>query len=498
MNAPAQPGARPPVLTAPIFWILFLLIAAAGIGIRYADSASFRRTGFDEVLYRRYVNMMDGGRQTVGAFQQDHSMKGYGLTINGTGAAAMPALVDFFLQTQAKPGAECELPPTRFLYIYTSWLWKCVQFGAQPPLSLAEMQKPPVEDDRSRDADHRDPALASLHRVSCLFSMLLMLAGGLCAWRMLGRGAGLGVLALMACDPLQIHFSQHALIDGFFTFWAVMCLWTTWECLRNPASVPWLAAHTACLALMVMTKENAFFVYCALTAAVLSNRWLKFGTVTRRFVLLSIAGPLLGVALLVTMAGGIGPFIEVYRTLVMKAQDLAYARLTGDGPWHRYLIDLLAMSPIVVCLALGAFFRVQCSVPSAQPSVLSPQLDTADAKDAPLGTEHSALSTRKVLAFLSLFVVASYLIMCNVKYGMNLRYASIWELPLRIAAFAMVWELCRRFGPRQWLVATIAVAGISGYELRQYSILATNPALPLYETVTLDLLRLQKVIKNVP
>ncbi len=465
MNAIAQPGAQPPVLTARIFWILFALIAIVGAAIRIADSAAFRRTGFDEVIYRRYVNMMDGGRHVVGTFQQDMSMHGYAYNVRGSGAEAMPDLVNFFFQSQRKPGSECELPPTRFLYIYTSWLWKNVQFGSQPPLAMAEMQKP-VTTDRSQDADHRDPALASLHRVSCLFSVLLMIAGGLSAMRMLGKAAGLGVLALMACDPLQIHFSQHALIDGFFTFWAVMCIWTTWECLRNPRSVPWLSAHTACLALMVMTKENAFFVYCALAAAVISNIWLKFGTVTRRFVLLSIAGPLLGVAILTTLSGGIGPFIEVYQTLVAKAQNLAYARLTGDGPWHRYLIDLLTVSPIVVCLALGALFAV---VPH-----------------------------RRELAFFAVFIAASYLIMCNVRYGMNLRYASIWELPLRAAAFCMVWQMCARLGHRQWLGATAAILAICGYEFRQYTILATNPALPLYETVTSDLLRLQNVIKNAP
>jgi hypothetical protein len=270
----------------------------------------------------------------------------------------------------------------------------------------------------------------------------------------------------MAFDPLEIHFSQHALIDGFFTFWAVMCMWTTWECLRNPRSAGWLAVHTGCLALMVMTKENAFFVYSALAVAVLSNRWLEFGTVTRRFLLVSIAGPLLGVAALVLLSGGVGPFVEVYQTLVGKAQSLAYARLTGDGPWHRYLIDLLIVSPIVLCLALGALFAV-----------------------AP---------RKKEIAFFAVFVAASYLIMCNVRYAMNLRYASIWELPLRAAAFCMIWQWCARFGHRQWLAATVAVVGLCGYEFRQYTILATNPELPLYETVPADLLRLQKVIKSAP
>lgn len=463
MHAPAHPRPETSRLSIRLFWSLFALIAFAGTVVRVTDSAAFRRTGFDESLYRRYVNLMDGGAQSADVFQKDRSVKSYRMTLNGAGAAAMPGLVDFFLQTQRPAGTECELPPTRFLYIYTSWLWKRAQFGGTPPLSAEEMRKSGMTDDRSLDADHRDPALASLHRVACLFSILLMFAGGLCAWRMLGMPAGLGVLAFMACDPMQIHFSQHALIDGFFAFWAVLCLWTTWECLRNPRSAGWLAVHAASLALMVLTKENAFFVWCALAVVLLANRWLHFGSVTPRLVLVSIAGPLLGVAVLVLLSGGIGPFTEVYQILIAKAQSLTYARMTGDGPWYRYLLDLMTVSPIVVCLALGAVFALAPS--------------------------------RKELAFLAVFVGASYLIMCNVRHGMNLRYASIWALPLRAAAFCMIWQICRRLGHRQWLAATIAVAGLCAYEFRQYAILATNPDLPLYELIPADLLRLVRIIK---
>ena len=62
----------------------------------------------------------------------------------------------------------------------------------------------------------------------------------------------------------------------------------------------------------------------------------------------------------------------------------------------------------------------------------------------------------------------------------------------------MIWQWCARLGHRQWLGATVAVVALCGCEFRQYTILATNPALPLYETVTPDLLRLQNVIKVAP
>ncbi len=466
METASPPAA--PALSSRVFWILFLLIAGIGIALRVADTASFRRTGFDELIYRRYVYLMDGGKQSFAVPKKDKTEAILSATINQTGAMATPALSQIFLETQKDQMVMCELPPTRFLYIYTAWVWKNIKWGDAQPLDrkelMAEKAARPPGDPYAKDASRRDPALASLNQVACGFSILLMLAGGLFAWRMLGHAAGLGVLALMAVDPLQLHLSQHAMVDGFFAFWGLMCVWTTWECLRNPASKGWLVGHGVCLALMVMTKENAFFVYCGLALVVASNRWLKFGTVTSKLLLTSIVGPLAGLSALVALAGGVEEFMGIYKTLVLKAQDLEYARLTGDGPWYRYLVDLITISPIILCLALGALFALS--------------------------------GQRKELAFLAVFVAATYLIMCNVRYGMNLRYTSVWGMPLRFAAFLMIWQLCSRFQRAQWAAATVAIAGLCTYELRQYAIFATDNTNPFYETVPNDMLRRVNIIKS--
>jgi|GEM_PF-401748 len=469
-----QPTTTAPRLSTPVFWILFAVIVLGGIAIRMADTASWRRVGPDEYMYRRYVYLMDGGEQRFSVFNRNQTMRAEAMKVDGTGAMAMPSLCAAYLRTQQPEETMCELPPTRFLYIYISWIWKNVRSGDMPPIPTSELNKSSGTDDYSKDGTRRDPGLAALNDVSCTFSVLLMVAGGLFAWRMLGRAAGLGVLALMACDPLQLHLSQHAMIDGFFAFWALMCLWTTWECLRAPRSIGWLSAHIVCLALMVMTKENAFFAYCAIAVVIVANRWLKFGTATPRFLIASVAGPALGVLALVLMAGGPGNFFAIYKNLVTKAQTLDYAQLSGDGPWHRYLLDMMILSPIVLCLALGAVFALGASFP--------------------LG------GRRNELAYLVIFVVVSYAIMCNVRYGMNLRYTSIWGMPLRAAAFLLVADLCARFGQRQWLVVALITVGMCAYERGQYATMVDskvgNKDVAFYETLPEDMLRRLEVIKD--
>jgi hypothetical protein len=422
--APTPARASPP---PKALWFVALLIFLAAVAVRVYPSAGFTGVGFDEALYRDYVIKLD----TVGLI-------------------GFPEICQLYLEDQRKPETITKLPPTRFLYIFTGWVWKRAAFGDAPP------RQP-----RTPGFAENDPALVSLHRVSCLFSILGVAVAGLAAYRLLGASSMLGVLALTGFAPVSIHMGQHALIDGFFAFWATTCLWLLWENLRHPNDPRWLTALGTSLALMVLTKENSFFVYVALCGLVAANRWTKFGTVTPRLIVVGLAGPAVGALLLVALAGGTSHFIEIYRLLVTKAETLTYAIKTGDGPWHRYLVDMLVVSPLVLILAIGGLF--------------------------------TQLRKDRAYLYLALFVGFTYAFMCNVKYAMNLRYSTVWDLPLCALAAAQIGDLARVFGRRQKLATSVIVAALCAYGLRQYLIFFSD--FRLYELVSEGLLRAVKILK---
>ena len=160
------------------------------------------------------------------------------------------------------------------------------------------------------------------------------------------------------------------------------------------------------------------------------------------------------------MGIGLETTIEIYRLLVAKASTLEYAIVTGDGPWYRYLIDLMVVSPIVLVLALGGIFRLKA-------------------------TERPAL-------YLLIFVAASFVLMANVRYGMNLRYANMWDFPLRYLAVFCLWQII----PRQkaqaiWL--SVCVLALCAFDLHQYDVFFVQN--DLYELVPRDLLRAVKMLK---
>ncbi len=407
-----------------------LCLAIFGVALRLWMPVGFHGRGFDEALYQAYVNALD----QRGLWDYD-------------------TITQEYLDNQRKEASVCKLPPTRFLYVFAGWVWKHVEFGDAPAL-----------DPRAPGSAEHDPALISLHRVACLFSILCFLLSGVIAWRMLGREAALVVLALMAAAPLQLHMGGHALVDGFFAFWAMLVLWSLWENLQQPNHAGWLATLGLAMTAMVITKENSFFVTVAVFGLLGINRWVRFGRTTRPLIIVSLLGPALGVAILAHLAGGVTTLVEVYRVLVSKAEHLDYAILTGDGPWHRYLIDEIIANPIVLCLAIGAAFGL-------------------------------ARKERPILYFTA-FVVFTYAVMCQVRHGMNLRYATIWDLPLCALAAAQLLDLSKLWMvPRKRFAAlAISVAIICGYDLWQYWLFFVKDR--LYEIPTESLLHAVDILKS--
>ena len=366
--------------------------------------------GPDEGLYRDYVDQLS-----------DKGVLGYS------------DIVRAYIDKQTNlPGAI--LPPVRFLYIFAGSIWHSL-FGTE--------------------------ALASLRNVSSFFSILTLCLAAVLGWRMCGAVWSVALTALVAFAPTQLHMSQHALVDGFFGFWALLTLWMLWENLQSPRHWAWLAGYTISLALLVLTKESSFFVWVAILVLLAVNRWLQFGRVSPQLLIATILGPLLGIITLILLAGGVSSLINTYQLFVTKNYTLPYQVRTGDGPWSRYLLDLLLVSPIILILAVGGLFRIDRTKP------------------APL--------------FLMIFLAASYAVMCNVKYGMNLRFANMWDVPLRFLALGTLAGLIAPLRQRRNFVFAVAVAFICVLELRQYQILFVEHS--LYELASDGLLQALDILK---
>ncbi len=404
--APTDNVAARHVVTSPLqnkllLWLVAALLALVGIFLRVERSATFQTSGPDELFYARFVDLT-----------------------TAHGLIAYPEIVRTYIDHQKKPESPLVLPPLRITFIGAAHVWRQI-CGVT--------------------------SLEATHAIACAASIVALFVAAAFAWRLGGATYGLSVLALMTFAPMEIYSAQRALIDGFFALWALLAIWALWETLQRNANPRWLVLYGFALAAMVGTKENAFFVYVAIAAILATTYVLKFGRATLPVYAVTIAAPALAVLVLLIASGGLTELLDVYRTNVQKSMVSDYALKTGDGPWHRYLIDLALVDPLIILLAVGSLFRLN--------------------------------KVEKPALYLWLFIGATYALMCQVRYGMNLRYASIWDMPLRWLA---VWQLLRLTNalPQRFrgLVFSLAITGLCLVEWRQYHVLFVQGG--IYDPIT--------------
>lgn len=358
-----------------VLWILAMLVVIVlGVYLRIHSFEKMEGIGFDENIYRRYVEQI-----------AKHGWLHY------------PEVVEMYI-TEQKLAPIAFLPPTRVSFLLAATSWQ----------GITGMS-----------------SIESVRSISTAASIILLLGVAAFSKRLGGNRLSIVTTTLMAFAPLPLYMAHRALIDGFFATVTFFVMWALWECLQKAKNTGWLIFYGMCLAVLVLTKENAAFVYLAILAILVFHRWLKFGEVTKQLVFVTFLGPLLGAGLLALAAGGAETLFTAYLLNVRMSYNLPYAIATGDGPWFRYLSDLILTSPIIILLAIGGIFRLEFKDKSAW--------------------------------YFTIFILVSYLIMGNLRYGMNLRYALIWDFPL-----------CYLAG-----LSLIAIANSCSSPVRQKTILTT-------------------------
>ncbi|MGA3172103.1 MAG: hypothetical protein ABSE62_13940 [Chthoniobacteraceae bacterium] len=325
-----------------------------------------------------------------------------------------PALVQNYVNLQSQM-QEVMLPPTRFVYIVLGWAWDAIF--------------------------HSGPRMA-LRSVAAMFSVLSFLLSGVFAYRLGGKRFALVAGALMAVGPMELMLAHRELVDGVFAFWAQLSLWLLWENLQRPRRLGWLAAYAGSIAVMVLTKENAFFAAVGLGGIICVAAFvpgLKLGRSPWTAAAATAAGGLMGALVLICLAGSPHTLIQTYELLVTKAEKMTFAYVSGGGPWFRYIVDLMLVSPVVLLLAVGGIFGLR--------------------------------RENRQGIFLLLFVVFSCAVMINVKNGMNLRYATMWDMPLRYLAAGVILQMAGGVRRAPALAAMALLAVVMGVELHQYRLL---------------------------
>lgn len=397
MNEPAATHGSSARAALPRRWHLAAAVCVFMFGclLRFHVWRDFEYVGFDEKIYSMYVGALDAA-----------------------GPAGFPEIARGYI-TDVQKAEYVYLPPTRVAYLFTG----C---AAHRLLGL--------------------PALASLRLVSALSSCLFMLAAYLFALRWLGPRYALAALALLACAPLQIHMAQYAFIDGVAALAALLSVACFWESVQRGGR--WLAAFAASYLFLLLTKqETAVFVGLFFGAMICCARWFGLGKTGWRHAAALAASAAASAAILALLCGGFGTLREVFQVYTRLSMTLPYTLATGGGPWSRYLVEYLFVSPAAFLLAAAFGICLAGRTP--------------------------------VNRYLLLFFVATYAVMCSIPHGMNIRHTVMWDFPIALfAAQCAGWiaEGCRaRAVVFSLVIAAICLLGLRQYEQVFVTLYDTDP-----------------------
>lgn len=330
-----------------------ILLVATGVRWSFFDVTTFRG---DELIYLKYARSLnDGGLAQFEQFAREYS--------------ATPALWVY-------------PPPTRVLYVLVAAL------GCR----LVE------------PCSGRGIALTSLASGIALVAVTMAMAG-----RMFGPAVGLLGGLLVAVSPLELQLSRRALQDGFFSLTVLLALWAFWERSRSPRRA-WDVLLGCALVASFLTKESSLLIPLVLFVALLHPSW--FGLAPGRSnwsTLAAVALPLPVAAVVILVLIPPPLAIAVLGAWRTGAETGAYAIAYSQGPWFRYLLDFLILSPLTAVAAIGYYFR-----PDPRP------------EDRFLGR-----------VTLVLFLIFGVLPLKNI------RYVSFLDMPVRVLAVLTLASLLR-------------------------------------------------------
>ena len=215
---------------------------------------------------------------------------------------------------------------------------------------------------------------------------------------------------LLAFSPINLAMARRALVDSTSNLFIFSSILLFFENLRKKNAFK-DSLFVFIYAFAILIKESSallalfFMLYIFITRKRNADYFSAKGLLITTILPFSIAG-----IIYVILAGGIAQFLKVMISVVTSPAVNAYAVFYCAGPWFRYLIDFIVLSPWVFLLGIGFVF------------VYLTQNDK-----------------KKELTYLLLFSFT--LLFFHSFLIKNIRYLMILDFPLRLFAILMLYKL---------------------------------------------------------
>ncbi|MFH1692435.1 MAG: glycosyltransferase family 39 protein [Candidatus Omnitrophota bacterium] len=248
-----------------------------------------------------------------------------------------------------------------------------------------------------------------------LFCFLLFLAVSFYFSRKyFGPAIGILYTMLLAFSPINMAMAKRALTDATGNLFTALSIWLFFEFLIKKKKLNFII-WLACFSYTILVREQSLLLVFGFGFIFLLYRYYYKEDISLKYLIpMAIVPPVIVVTTWLIFCQSPANILFMLKLTRYLPSVNNYSVMFCRGPWFRYIVDYILVSPLTSICALSfavyAFF------------------------------ERSALKNFKAAYFLILFVIF-YLLLSSFDYNKNIRYAINIDMFLRFFLVFFVYDL---------------------------------------------------------
>ncbi len=277
-----------------------------------------------------------------------------------------------------------------------------------------------------------------------------------------GKTVALLFSILLAFSPLNMAMARRALLDSAANFFLIFSLWMFFDMLNDRKRFKYFIFVIIFTSAILVKETSVLLIPIFILYLLVRKYGLKKKLYLNDLLSVSIYPCLIAGAVYLIASGTPFRALDVIRIILASPSTNRYAVLYCAGPWFRYIVDFVLLSPWVFILAAGFFFNFV-----------------------------SSKERREELLYLSI-VFVFYFFILNF-FAKNVRYAMLLDMPLRLFSVLMILRIMESRLSRYARTFTyLAVIAIAVYDYLSFYNLFV--AYGIYDPVSIKMLEIRQFI----
>ncbi|MFH0827293.1 MAG: glycosyltransferase family 39 protein [Candidatus Omnitrophota bacterium] len=169
------------------------------------------------------------------------------------------------------------------------------------------------------------------------------------------KDTGLLYTVLLAFSPLALGMARRALSESTVQLFVALSFWMFWSLIQAKSPLKYVGLILT-FSLAILMKETVVLLSPIFVVFLLMNKFL-FKKEVRLMDFLSVSVfPFAVVGMIYLSVAGPSMVLQTIGIILHSPKTNPHAMAFGQGPWFRYIIDFMLLSPWVVLCSIGFMF----------------------------------------------------------------------------------------------------------------------------------------------